>query len=91
MEEVILTKEQLLMKSEGVRDCVKWIISQIKVEKEELLKEEKDERGYGMFEDCGQFYSDLVTKRKGRIDAMIDMKIGLEKYMKKLRHMAEEV
>ena len=36
MEETSLTKEQLLMKSDGVKDCVKWIEKKLKDEKEQL-------------------------------------------------------
>jgi hypothetical protein len=91
MSDESLTKEQLLFKSQGVKDCVKWIEEQLKEEKKQLLKDEDYERGYGIYEDCGQFYRDQVIERKGKIEGMVVTKVSLEKYMRKLKHMADEV
>lgn len=60
-------------KSEGVRDCVKWL--------EKKIKEAQQER-----EEFTDDYGYLATQ----INTMIKIKISLEKYMKKLRHEAEE-
>lgn len=86
-----LTKNELLIKAEGVKDCIKWIEKKLKEEKKFLYEERREELGYGCFEDCGQFYKDNVTKREGRMQGLIDIKVELEKYMKKLKHMSEEV
>jgi hypothetical protein len=63
-----------LMKSEGVRDIVKWMEQQIKEKKKEM----KDYIGW---EDMGNKQSEL--------DQMISWKISTEKYMKKLQHQGE--
>ena len=91
MEETSLTKEQLLMKSNGVKDCVKWIEKKLKDEKEQLKYDEDMWNSYGMFEDCGESYKVAVYERKARMEALVETKISLQKYMKKLKHMAEEV
>jgi len=62
------------MKSEGVRDIVKWMEQQIKEKKKEM----KDYIGW---EDMGNKQSEL--------DQMISWKISTEKYMKKLQHQGE--
>ena len=46
---------------------------------------------YGMFEDCGESYKVVVYERKARMEALVETKISLQKYMKKLKHIAEEV
>lgn len=84
-------KEKLLAQSEAVKDCAKHIERKIKQEQKYLEYEKKDARNFGMFEDCGQFYVDKVTERETRIKTLIEEKISLEKYAKKLKHQAEEV
>jgi len=91
MEEVILTKEQLLMKSEGAKDCVKWLEKKLKEEKEYLKEDNENLKTFGMFSDCGPSYRNAVIEREARMESLIEAKVGLEKYMRKLRHMAEEV
>jgi hypothetical protein len=86
----VLTTEQLLMKAEGVKDCMKWIEEQIKNEKIHLKNEEKLVKDFGWFEDCGESYRNQVMVRKERISAMVGLKIGTEKYMRKLKHKANE-
>lgn len=91
MEEVKLTKEQLLMKSEGVKDCVKWLEKKLKEEKEYLKDDEKNYANFGMFDDCGPSYRQNLIEREARIESLVEVKVSLEKYMRKLRHMADEV
>jgi len=90
MEE-ILTKEQLLMKSEGVKDCVKWLEKKLKEEKKELEVDNKNYATWGMFSDCGPSYENDVIERKARMESLVEAKVSLEKYMRKLRHMVNEV
>jgi len=91
MEETNLTKEQLLMKSEGVKDCVKWLENKLKGEKNELENDNKNYSTWGMFDDCGPSYENAIVEREARMESLIEAKVGLEKYMRKLRHMADEV
>ena len=70
---VIVIKEENV-KSEGVRDIVKWIEQQIKEKKQEM-------KDYVGWDDMGNKQSEL--------DQMISWKISTEKYMKKLKHNGE--
>ena len=69
--------KELLYKAEGVKDCVKWLIKQIKLEQEQQNK--------------SLFWYDDTTDYNERINTMINIKIGLEKYAKKLKHQSEEI
>ena len=62
------------MKSEGVRDIVKWMEQQIKEKKQEM----KDYLGW-----------DDMGNKQSELDQMIAWKISTEKYMKKLKHNGE--
>ena len=79
------------MKSEGVKDCVKWLKDKLKEEKKELEKDNKNYATWGMFSDCGPSYENAVVEREARMESLVEVKVGLEKYMRKLRHMADEV
>ena len=69
-------KKELLYNSEGVKDCVKWLIKQIKLEQEQQNR--------------SLFWYDDTTDYNERINTMIKIKISLEKYAKKLKHQANE-
>ena len=69
--------KELLYKAEGVKDCVKWLIEQIKLEQEQQNR--------------SLFWYDDTTDYNERINTMINIKIGLEKYAKKLKHQLEEI
>lgn len=84
-------KEKLLAQSEAVRECAKHMIKKIKEEKKKLLQEKEDKNDFGHFADCGEYYIEQVTKREMRIEVLIEGKISLEKYAKKLKHMAYEL
>ena len=78
MEEKVLTKEQLLMKSEGVKDCVKWLKDKLKEEKEELKKDDKNYATWGMFSDCGPSYRNDVIVREARMESLVEAKVSLD-------------
>lgn len=78
LERCLLTKkEQLLAESKGVKDCVKWLEKRIKEKQKEL---EKVERYYGE-----------ICELDVAIKTLIEVKISLEKYSRKLKHEANEV
>ena len=54
---------------------VKWLIKQIKLEQEQQNR--------------SLFWYDDTTDYNERINTMINIKIGLEKYAKKLKHQSE--
>lgn len=68
-------RDQYLAESEGVKDCVKWLNKRIK-EKQKAIE--------------GSYYGDNYVE-KAVINELINVKISLEKYSKKLKHMANEV
>lgn len=73
---VISKKEEILIKSEGVKDCVKWV--------EKILKETKKE-----LDDCGDWeYHSII---QSRLEGQLKIKVGLERYLKKLRYEADEI
>lgn len=70
--------QELYYKSEGVRDCVKWLIKRIK-EKQKYLN------------DNDWYYMPEARKElECAISELISVKISLEKYMKKLIHQSKE-
>lgn len=77
------------MKSEGVKDIVKWMEEQIKVQKASVEDAKRSVRAFGMYEDCGSSYYEQLAVEEGKLNAMVSWKISTEKYMKKLRHQGE--
>lgn len=76
---MITMREQLLAESKGVKDSVKWLNKRIKARKKEL-----ESHRWGILDD-------VEYREKAIISEMVSIKIGLEKYAKKLKHMANEV
>ncbi|MEK4787430.1 MULTISPECIES: hypothetical protein [Bacillus] len=74
-------KERLLAKSDGVKDCVKHIKKKIKAE-QRLLKQEKEKEFF-----ANEFQ---IVRHKEKIQILTEEKINLEKYAKKLKHLANE-
>lgn len=83
-------KEKLLAQSEAIKNCVKHLKEKIKKEQQSLKIEEAEYSHFRSFDDCGDYYESKVKERKTRIEILMEEKISLEKYSKKLRHMAEE-
>ena len=73
-------------KIEGVKDCLKIIREDIKIAKKELEAAESDYRVYGSFDDCGESFRLECNRKQERLDTLVQMKIKLEKYSKKLGH-----
>lgn len=84
------TAQELLIEFRAVMGCVKWLKKQIQAEKPLLAKEQAEAKELGKFEDCGEFYTNAVIRRKARMEALIETKISLEKHARKLRHQARE-
>ena len=74
------------MKSDGVKDVFKWLEQKCKEQKREV--DRLEDLCHGSW---GFLYrdSDDIIKAKERLQAYVDIKIGVEKYMKKLRHQGE--
>jgi hypothetical protein len=84
-------KEELLYKSEGVRDCVKWLEQELKKQEKNVEGAEKNELDFGMYDDCGESYRHELIRQKQQMETMVNIKVSLEKYMKKLKHEVDEV
>lgn len=83
------------MKSEGVKDVFKWLDKKCKEQKAVVNAEElsyEETRHSCHFEDewCLVDSAKIELERaKERLNAYVDIKIGVEKYMKKLRYMGK--
>ena len=71
------------MKSEGVKDIVKWMEARIKEQKAVL--EGLKSRHSSIYE-VGEFYDSQRREAETRLQQMVEWKVSTEKYMKKLRH-----
>lgn len=69
-----------------MKSIIKIITKDIKNLQSELLTAKKEESSMGMYEDCGQFYTDQVTELKAKIEVLIQTKIKVEKHIKWLKH-----
>lgn len=80
------------MKSEGVEDIFKWLKDKCKEEKAKVQaaeKEYEEKKRTCHFEDeqCLINFAQMnVEVAKARLSAFVETKIGVEKYMKKLKH-----
>ncbi len=73
---LVSKSEEVLLKAEGVKDCVKWLKNRMKETKEEL-------------DSCRDWESSGYVKE--RLNEQLAIKVSLEKYMKKLKHEADEI
>lgn len=74
------------MKSEGVKDVVKWLEGEIKKAKVNHEQAIKDRKNFGMYEDCGEYYHQNEAVAKAVLDELVRVKISTEKYAQKLKH-----
>jgi hypothetical protein len=74
------------MKSEGVKDVVRWMEGEIKKAKGELDEANKN---HSLIPAVGEFYDTQRREAEIRLRTMVSWKISTEKYMKKLRHQGE--
>ena len=72
------------MKSDGVEDIFHWLEQKCKNQKK-IVDELEDER----HSHWGFLVEDDLELAQVRLQVMVDIKIGVEKYMKKLRHQGE--
>jgi inosine/xanthosine triphosphate pyrophosphatase family protein len=83
------------MKSDGVKDVFKWLEQKCKEQKRLVDKAEeykKANQHWAFFDDSRCIVDDAkldLALAKERLQAYVDIKIGVEKYMKKLRHQGE--
>ncbi|MDI6977201.1 hypothetical protein [Serratia sp. Se-RSBMAAmG] len=74
------------MKSEGVKDVVKWLEEEIKDAKKELEFAKKNQADFGRYEDCGDSYDSMVVEAQVKLSTLVSIKIQTERYAKKLKY-----
>lgn len=74
----------------GVKECAKFVSKELKGAKKELDIAKEDYREWGMYDDCGSSFQMEYYEKKGKFDALLALKIKLEKYAKKLGHEERE-
>lgn len=76
-------------KSDGVKDVFKWLEKECKAQKKRLdaIIKEKEKGTYYWFSDMGE---SIVREEEIRLETLVNIKISVEKYMKKLRHKEKE-
>lgn len=83
------------MKSDGVKDVFKWLEKKCKEQKKRVEKAEEEydrTRRTCYFEDeeCIVESAKIDLEReKAKLDALVEVKISVEKYMRKLKHQGE--
>lgn len=84
------------MKSEGVKDVFKWMDKKCKEQKKKVEAAEKNYRQavreWSWFDDtkCIVDGAEIELEReKAKLQALVEVKISVEKYMRKLRHQGE--
>lgn len=76
-------------KSDGVKDVFKWLEKECKAQKKRLdsVKEEKKNGLYYWYPDMGE---SVIKEEEIRLETLVNVKISVEKYMKKLKHKEKE-
>lgn len=76
-------------KSDGVKDVFKWLEEECKAQKKrlDLVKEKKKKGAYYWHLDMGE---SVIKEEEIRLETLVNVKISVERYMKKLKHKEEE-
>lgn len=72
------------MKSEGVKDVVKWLEEECKNAKEDVQIAKKAREGADYW--GHDYYDNMISIEEAKLSTLVKVKISTEKYMKKLRH-----
>jgi hypothetical protein len=67
-----------------LNQVIKKTIGRIKELQKQLEVEKKERHELGSYSDCGEFYREQVIKTESVISELIEQKISLEKWRKKL-------
>lgn len=83
-------------KSDGVKDVFKWLKKKCKEQKQEVIKAQNEfeeaKKQWSGFDDTQCIIDGAeinLARAEERLRAYVDIKIGVEKYMKKLKHQGE--
>lgn len=75
------------MKSEGVRDVLKWVKMKCKQQKACIECLENGKRDGSFFMD--KYIDSYIEEEKIRLETLVEVKISIEKYLKKLKYQGE--
>jgi len=62
----------------------------LKEQKEKVQKAKKQKINY-LFSECENEYNEFYAEKEAVFESMIKIKVGLQKYMRKLKHIANEI
>lgn len=74
------------MKSEGVRDVVKWLENRCKELKIEMENDKREASSFSIDNEYADFLDREAAVSEAKFHLMVSTKISIEKYMKKLIH-----
>lgn len=83
----MVTDLEIEQKREFLKEQIKWIKGEIKAAKVGVESAKELYHNFGMYEDCGESYSISYAESKVKLTTLIDIKIKLEKYRKKLSYL----
>lgn len=72
------------MKSEGVKDIVKWLDKECKKAKVKVLNAQKERQSSAWW--SHDYLDNQIVIAEAELQKLVEVKISTEKYMKKLRH-----
>ena len=75
-----------MYQTDVLKDLVKHLKNQIQDAKCNLAIAVKEEQIYGVYADCGASYQEQVVKAEVKLQTLIEQKIMIEKYRKKVLH-----
>lgn len=68
------------------KEQVQWAKAKIKPAKKMVGSAIKDDKTFGMFEDCGSYYQEELALKKAKLAQTVEMKKSLEKFYKLKMH-----
>lgn len=74
-------------KAQGVKDCIRWLVKELKEQKSLLKKEEFQRDQHSRTALTEHFFQD-VHDRKIKIKTIFEIKVSLEKYASRLKNLA---
>lgn len=74
------------MKSEGVKDVVKWLEEKCKQAKLEVERAKKAKNSFFIDNEYGNYLDTEYFIAEAKLNQLVSIKISTEKYMKKLQH-----
>lgn len=87
---LVLIEELGMNHTEFAKDLDKWLDDKLKQAKKDIEIAKQNVYSFGMYDDCGDSYQEDLVIAKEKFDVLLDIKIGIEKYAKKIQHQENE-